>query len=261
MPIVTQHNKKDMRTLLSTLGIILILSSCGKRQPKIAYNNQNRADSLTMDSIVSDTSKILIAELPVYFDSTDFLIHPIELVSLNDWDSKRKLKIGSYSDRDYSNSGFSVDSYRKDYFSGNITNLVFENLKNRNQHLLTDKVLNITYVQYLRDLSKKINRHYILYSVIDKDLNHDGKLDYQDINSLYISKLDGTDFIKITNNFHEYNGGKLIIQDLKYYFRTIEDTNKDGLFNKVDKYHYYYIDFSNDPYKIIEYNPLKLIMK
>jgi len=241
--------------------IVLILSSCGKRQSGIDYDNQNQTDSLTMDSIIADTSKILIAELPVYFDSTDFLIHPIRLISLNERDGKRFLKIGSYSESDYSNSEFSVESYREDYFSGNVTNLVFEDLKTHNQTLLTDKVLNITYFQYLRDLSKKIKRHYILYSVIDRDINHDGILNYRDINSLYISKIDGSNFKKLTNNFHEYNGGKLIIQDLKYYFRTIEDTDKDGVFTKDDKYHYYFIDFANDDYKIIEYDPLRLILK
>ena len=250
-----------MRTLTSILMIVAILSSCGRKQSGIDYNNESQTGSLTIDSIVADTSKILIAELPVYFDSTDFLIHPIGLISLNERAGKRILKIGSYSDSDYLNSGFSVGSYREDYFSGNVTNLVFEDLKTHNQKLLTDKVLNITDVQYLRDLSNKIKRHYILYSVIDKDMNHNGKLDFQDINSLYISKIDGSNFKKVTNNFHEYTGGKLIIRDLKYYFRTIEDIDKDGDFTKNDKYHYYYIDFANDDYKIIEYNLLKLIMK
>ncbi len=250
-----------MRTLFTILGIVLIFVSCGKRQPKIDYNKESSTDSLTMDSIVADTSKILVAELPVYFDSTEYLIHPIGLISLNDWGNKRMIKSGSYSGSDYSNNEFSVESYREDNFSGNITNIVFENLKDRSQRLLTNKVLNISYVQYLRNLSKKINRHFILYSVIDKDYNHDGKLDYRDISSLYISKLDGTNFEKITKNFHDYIDGKLIIQDLKYYYRTIEDINRDGLFDAKDRYHYYYIDFSNDPYKIVEYNPLRLIEK
>lgn len=250
---------KPMRTILSSVFFAIILSSCGDKQPKIDYTNQNQSDSLTMDSIVADTTKILIAELPVYFDSTEYLVHPIGFISINERESKRILKMGSYSDMDYSNSEFSIESYREDYFSGNITNLVFENIRTKNQTLLTDKALNINYVQYLRDLSKKIKRHYILYSVIDMDVNHDGNLDSQDINAMYISDLDGTNFTKITENFHEYNGGKMIIQDLKYYFRTIEDYNKDGVFNKVDKYHYYYIDFSNDSYKVVEYNPLQMI--
>lgn len=247
-----------MRTLLSILGIMLILSSCEKRQPRIDYSNQK--DSLTIRNLVNDTSKVLIAELPIYFDSTDYLIHPIGFVSLSDRVNNGILK-GSYSSGDYSNSEFLIESNSNDYFSGSITNLVFEELKSRTQRLLTGKMVCITNVQYLRNLSKKINRQYLLYSVIDKDLNHDGKLDYPDIVSLYVSKIDGSDFKKITIDYHEYKGGELIIQDLKYFFRTIEDTNKDGSFDKKDKYHYYFIDFTNESYKVIEYDPLKLMTK
>ena len=250
-----------MRKFTNLLIIVLILSSCGKKQPGTNDNNQDQSGTLTMNTIAADTSKILIAELPVYFDSTDYIIHPIGLISLDAREKRWDLKMSSLSKSDYSGSGFEVNSYREDYFSGNVANLVFENLNTRNQTLLTEKFLNITHVQYLRDLSKKINRHYILYSVIDKDMNHDGKYDYNDISSLYISRVDGTDFRKITKNFHHYNGGKLILQDLKYYFITIEDIDKDGNFTKADALHYYYIDFAKSDYKITEYDPLKLITK
>lgn len=250
-----------MRTMTSVLMIVFFLSSCGKKPSGIDYSNRNQADSLTMDSIAADSSRFLIAELPVYFDSTDYLIHPIGLISLNESKAKRILKGASYSGSDYSDNEFSVDSYRTDCFSGNIMNLVFEDLKTHKQTLLTDKVLNITEVEYLRELSKKTEHHYILYSVIDNDMNKDSKLDYNDIHSLYISEIDGSNFKKITNNAHQYDGGKLIVQDLKYYFRTIEDTDKNGDLTKVDTYHYYYIDFTKDGYKVSEYYPLKLIMK
>ena len=223
---------------------ILILSSCEKKQVKIDYNNQNHKDSLTMESIVNDTSKILVAGLPIYFDSTDCLIHPIELVSLKEIESKGFFKIGSYSDRKSSNNGVSIVNSRDDEFSGDFTNLIFENLNTRNQKLLTPKVININHVQYLKELSKIIKRKYLLYSVIDKDLNRDGFLNSLDIESLYISSIDGNDFTKITDEYHEYNGGELILKDLKYFFSTTEDTNKDGSFDKYDKFHYYFIDFA-----------------
>jgi hypothetical protein len=127
--------------------------------------------------------------------------------------------------------------------------------------LLTKNVISITSTQFLREIYKKTHLQYMLYSVIDRDLNKDGRMDYLDITSLYISNLDGTVFTKLTGQYHNYVDGKLIIQELKYYYRTIEDINKDGIFNKVDKYHYYYIDFACNPYKIVEYFPLKLITK
>lgn len=251
----------NIPTSVIILGILLILSSCESRQPKIDYNDKNQKDSLSMSSVANDTSKVLVAELPISFDSTDYLMHPIGFIRLDDRENRGILKSGSYSSSGYSGNDFSVESNRNDYFSGTITNLVFEDLRTRNQHLLTENMICITNVEYLRDLSKKIKRQYLLYSVVDKDLNHDGELDYKDIGSLYISKINGADFKKITNNYQEYVNGELILKDLKYFFRTIEDSNKDGEFNKKDKYHYFYIDFANESYKVVEYYPLKLILK
>ena len=52
-----------------------------------------------------------------------------------------------------------------------------------------------------------------------------------------------------------------MVKQHKYFFKTIKDVNRDGLINKADKFHYYYLDFANDSYKIIEYYPLKIIGK
>ncbi len=252
-----------MRNLLYVFVIAVFFSSCFKKHPKIDYNNQNKKDSLTMNNIVNDTSKVLIAELPVYFDSTDYMMHPLELENINNKNNKRILNIGSSSISDFSGSSSNVyvESYNSDYISGNIINIVFENIKTKEQRLLTNKVINITSSQFLRELYKKTNQQYMLYTVIDNDLNNDGRMDYQDIGSLYISRLDGTEFTKLTKLYHDYIGGKLILKESKYYYRTIEDINKDGLFNKADKIHYYYIDFSVNPYKVEEYFPLRLITK
>jgi hypothetical protein len=248
-----------MRAIIIIIGFNLLLFACIKKQPKIDYDKPSGADSITMDSIISDTTKTLVAELPVYFDSTDYIIHLIGFVNVEEWTGKSRLKIGSYSESDYSSSGFSVDSYREDYFSGNITNIVFENIRDGSQHLLAKKALYISYVQYLRELSKKIKRDYIMYSVVDNDNNQDGKLDYNDIRSLYLSNIDGTEFIKISPDFQQYLDGKLILNNLMYYFRTIEDTNKDGDFNSRDNMHYYFVDFTGNSAKVVEYNPFKLL--
>ncbi len=42
----------------------------------------------------------------------------------------------------------------------------------------------------------------------------------------------------------------------RLYFRTIEDINKDGEFDKEDIVHYKYIDLDTDNMKLIEYNPI-----
>ena len=67
--------------------------------------------------------------------------------------------------------------------------------------------------------------------------NQDGKLDYNDINTLFISKINGTDFRKLTETNKELIDWKLIESKNRLYFRTIEDTNKDGEFDKKDIAH------------------------
>jgi hypothetical protein len=42
----------------------------------------------------------------------------------------------------------------------------------------------------------------------------------------------------------------------RVYFRTIEDTNKNGQFDKSDIVHYHYLDLSNKDWKVCDYNPI-----
>lgn len=247
-----------MRLFLSLILLSLIISSCSKSQShKINYTDIDQPDSLTIDDISADTTKILIAALPVYFDSTNILIHPIGLINIEDIRKGTEISehLSSYS---------KTEKYKELYFymndenlSGKITNLYFDDFESGNHRLLTNKIINISNVRYLRPIAKKTNRHYLIYSVYDKDTNRDKELNSDDICSLYISNLDGTEFRKITQENHEYLEGKMIVPATRYYFTSIEDINKDGKFGKDDKYHYSYIDFSTDPYQIKKFDPLK----
>jgi hypothetical protein len=247
-----------MKTILILLAISLLSFSC-------SHNSQNKNNfeeqplTLQMDSIIADTNRVLIAELPIYFDSTDFIIHPIGFINNNNRNSK--LLVSRYSGGGYSDVELYVGRNREDSYTGNITNLIFENIETRNQHLLTTQALNINSINYLRDISKVIKRHYILYIVEDQDINHDGFLDNEDNKSLFISKVDGTSFIKITNANEEYFDGELLVKDLKYYFRSTEEKKLNESKLKTKVYHYYFIDFSKDPYVVTQYNPLGKLIK
>ncbi len=253
------HNLEiTMRTNLTFLALAFMILSCGHNPPK-RDNNDSEPTTLQLDSIIADTSKILVVGLPIYFDSTDFLIHPIGFKNLNDRNSK--LMLSRYSGGGYSDIELYVGRNREDSYTGNITNLIFENLETRVQHLLTEQALNINSINYLRDIARVTKRHYLLYTGIDQDVNHDGSLDRRDHNSLFISKFDGTDFNRITKANEEYFDGELITRDLKYYFRTIEEKEIIGSKDKANYFHYYFIDFSKDPCLMVEYNPLSLIIK
>lgn len=258
-----------MKKLIFTIIIVAIFAACNDtKTPQVIYND-DVSDTLTINNVLEDTTKVLVVGMPIYLDSTgvEQLIHPIG------WDDiykpKHNGRLGGSVGVDYpnfskskveeSNYSFSVNSNSKDYISGEMVNLIFENLETGKQKILTDRVLVINHVAYLKNLAAKIGKHYLLYTVYDKDYNRDGKLNYMDMPAYYMSNLDGSSFTKITKDYHYFDVSKLLLTNEKYYFRTLEDVNKDGLFNKKDKYHYYYIDLINGDFTPVEYFPLDLM--
>lgn len=239
-----------MTRLLVAIMAAGLFYSCREERPKI---NHEAVDTTSMvDDRIKDTTKILVSELPIKFDSTDILLFGIELVDLRERGGYSKIGSGSYGSSDIESPYFNSDN-----FTGDFINIVFLD-KNGNENKLTDKKVKIRSVNFLRDIFKKTKTGYLLYSVSDRDSNGDKELNYLDLEALYISKIDGSDFRKLTKELHEFYDWSLIQGENRIYFRTLEDKNKDGELNNNDKFHYYFIDFSGDKYAVTEYNPVKI---
>jgi hypothetical protein len=237
-----------MKISIIAFSLFFLIVSCGRGSKKIDYEHPADNDTLAMKTLVEDSTKVLVSDLPVHYDSTGYIIHPIGLLDLEERTGSSLIKSGS---------GYDYDDYS---YSGNLTNLVFENILTREQRILTKKALFIRNFRYLKEVNKKTGKQKIMYTVIDRDSNNDKKLDYNDLESLYLGNLDGTGFVKISKDREEYSEGKMITDELKYYFRTLEDINRDGKYDwRHDKFHYYCLDFLADPVKVTEYNPLQLI--
>ena len=88
------------------------------------------------------------------------------------------------------------------------------------------------------------------------DSNKDGKLDSNDNKDLYISAIDWSNFKKLSVEFQEFIDWNVIDSQNRLYFRTIEDINKNGAFDKDDKVHYQYVDLLDKELKVLEYNPI-----
>ncbi len=232
------------------LGItILLFASCGKgNKPKIVHakNNGNEFPELK-----KDTTYIEISDLPIQIDSTNYLIHPIGDFRIED---KRGKVI--YKSSGYGSKNFKISSYGGYRISGNISNVKFQHIDSEKLSALTENVIKIKSLTFLRKLFDNSKKQLLVYEVTDKDTNQDGKLDFNDINTLYISKISGTDFRKLTDTNKELIDWKLIESKNRLYFRTIEDTNKDGEFDKKDIVHYKYVDLNSDSLKITEYKPI-----
>jgi hypothetical protein len=240
-----------MKNLLIAFVAMSLLISCGQDRAKIDYKKAIDTTSVTDDSI-KDTTKILVSELPVKFDSTEMLLFAIELVDLQERGGYSKIGSGSYENSDVASSFFNSDN-----LIGNFINIVFQD-KSGEERKLTDKKIKIRSIHFLRDIFKKTKTGYLLYSISDRDSNGDNELDHSDLEALYISKIDGSDFRKLTKELHEFYDWRLIKGENRIYFRTLEDKNKDGELNNQDKFHYYFIDFMNDKYSMTEYNPIKI---
>lgn len=247
-------------TLLSVIFAFIFIG-CINNQTHVKYDDKDTLkNDISINAMVNDTTKAIISRLPVFFDSTDYLIHPIEIVTVaNKKNRKFFLSSSDYSSRESWSGDY--ENYRNgDYFYGNFINLLFENTATGKQELLTSEGIKITMVQFLRPLIKKLpDSKYLLYRIFNQDTNKDNELNNGDITALFISDINGHNFNQLTKDFEAYQDGNLIVKNSRYYFRTIEDTNKDGYFNNNDTYHYYYIDFLKPNIVPTEYFPLEKI--
>jgi hypothetical protein len=205
--------------------------------------NKNLSDTeIKIDSIVADTTKFLISDLPIIFDSTNYALHCIGFYDT--YSRGKRYFVSENGRRDYGTNTLSI--------SGQIANIVFENIKTEEKYLLTRNLLLICHIEYMGYIAQKTNNQYLLYELYDKDNNNDNEINTNDIKSLYISNINGKNFKKITIDNNEFLNGNFIEENMRYYFRT-KDVAKKG------KLHYYYIEFTNDDYSTYEYFPLELL--
>jgi hypothetical protein len=231
------------------LFLILILISCKeeKQLPKVIYNETKEKE---IEKI--DTSTIKIADLPILMEGTDYLLHPVG--ELRVYGGKSKISFESTrNEGEY--VSYNVSNYNQYELTGNLKNILFQHKDQDTLKPLTDQKINIETATYLHKIAQK-NKIFV-YTLFDKDTNKDGFIDQNDIKALYISKIDGTNFKKITLEFQELIDWNLIQNTNRLYYRAMEDTNKNGEFDKNDTIHYCYLDLSDPNFKIKEYFPIQ----
>ncbi|MBU2995888.1 hypothetical protein KO500_05560 [Cellulophaga baltica] len=234
---------------LVILLFVLLTASCSTKEPSIKVIH--RGDD--KKAIIKDSMSILSADLPIHIDSTAFLIHPIGKLKFYEKTRNYSLK----SSFKYENvTNFSISNYNNYTFTGELTNLQFEQIGTNKLVPLTQKNLRITSANFLSDLYKKTGKKLFLYHVIDIDSNNDGKLDYDDIQTMYISKIDGSNFKKLVVDNSEIIDFNILTTVDRLYFKSIENTNGNDVFDKDDTIHYQYINLLDDTLEIVEYYPI-----
>jgi len=238
-----------MKTILkyAALSLVALFVSCKeeKETPKVIYDSASKERSET----VTVENKILVADLPVQMEGTSVLLFPIGQYNVSDGTSKSKY---SGSDRE----SFMVSNSSEYEITGYLSNFKFQQIGTDSLTVLTDKPVLIERVTYLKSIADKTKKQFLVYVLEDMDSNKDGKIDSNDIKDLYISSIDGGNFKKLSVDYHEFIDWNVIDSQNRLYFRTIEDINKNGAFDKADKVHYQFVDLLDNELKVVEYNPI-----
>lgn len=241
-----------MKTIFkyTILSITLFFIGCKKEEvtmPKVTY------DSISKGKVENQTklATIFIADLPIEITGTSVLIHPIGEFNVSDG-SKNLVNNSSYSDGE----NFRISNYSEFEVSGLMTNVKFQQVGQDSLTSLTDKPIAIQRITFLKSIAEKTKKQLLIYVLEDMDSNKDRKIDSNDIKNLYISDVNGKNLAKLSADLHELIDWNVIDAQNRLYFRTIEDINKNGAFDKDDKLHYHYVDLLSKEMEVKEYNPV-----
>jgi hypothetical protein len=232
------------------LGLaILSLVSCKKEQttPKVKYEDSKSKIETT---VKVDSSSIKIADLPILMEGTKYLIHPIGDVRVYD---DYKSVYGSSKTNQVS---YAISNYNRFELTGYFTNLKFQNVDSTAVKSLTSDRIQIQTVTFLNTFAEKTKKQILVYNFVNNDTNKDGNVNQNDIKSLALSSIDGSNFKKLSEDFSEVMDWNVIEAQNRLYFRCIEDINKNGAFDKNDKVHYHFVNLLDKDWKVEEYMPI-----
>lgn len=246
---ISPYKMKNILIVIIALSSLLFVACKEETQkPKVIYDE---ARSGKVQTKKVDSTQIKVADLPVYMDGTKYLIHPIGDIRVYD-DSNR-----SYgTSRTNGSVSYAISNYNRFEITGYFENLKFQHVDSIALRPLTTKKIQIQTATYLNTIADKYRKQIILYTLVDADTNQDGKVDVNDIKSLYISDAAGKGFKKLSQDVQELIDWNLIDAQGRAYFRTIEDINKNGAFDKNDKVHYHYVNLLSKDWTITDYEPV-----
>ena len=236
-----------MKRILFTFSLVATLMSCKEETetPKVIYEE----GKTKVEVEARDTASIKVADLPILMEGTKYLIHPIGDVRVYDSNSK------VYGSSKTNQVSYAISNYNRFEITGYFDNLNFQHIDSTNVKPLTDKKIQIQTATFLDGIAAKTKKQIMVYTLVDSDTNKDGKINQNDIRSLYLSTISGDNFTKLSEEFQELIDWNIIETQNRLYFRCIEDINKNGAFDKNDKVHYHFVNLLADEWKVEVYTP------
>lgn len=240
--------KKALIAIITLSSLFFVSCKEDVQKPKVIYDEASAGKGRSKKI---DSTEIKVADLPVHMEGTKYLIHPVGDIRVYD-DSNR-----SYgTSRTNGNVSYAISNYNRFEITGYFENLKFQHIDSTALRPLTDKKVQIQTATYLNTIADRYKKNILLYTLVDADTNQDGKVDGNDIRSLYISDAAGRGFKKLSQDAQELIDWNLIDAQGRIYFRTIEDINKNGAFDKNDKVHYHFVNILNADWTVADYEPV-----
>ena len=226
--------------------LVLLISCENQEKPKVIYEDTKTA----VEPVKKATQEIEIADLPIQMEGTKYLLHAIGDVRVSESN-------GSYGSSKTNSVSYALSNYSRFELTGYFKNIKFQHIDSTALRPLTDKNIQIQTATFLNTIAAKTKKQILVYSLVDSDTNKDGKIDANDIKSLYISEFSGAKFTKLSGELQELLDWNLVEVQNRLYFRTIEDINKNGAFDKNDKVHYHFVDLVSKDWEVQNYAPIE----
>jgi len=241
--------KKATILLLALSSLFAVSCNEEKQKPKVIYEEAKPSKAAQPGE--DNAAEIEVADLPILMEGTNYLIHPIGDIRVYD-DNNRTYG----SSRTNNAVSYAISNYSEFEITGYFDNLKFQHKDSTAMYPLTSKQVQIQTATLLNANSGKTKKQFLVYTLVDADTNRDGRVDANDIRSLYISDISGRNFTKVSKDMQELIDWSLVDAQSRLYFRTIEDINKNGAFDKNDSVHYHYADLVSPEWVVSEYQPV-----
>ncbi len=230
-----------MRLLIIIFGLVFWVA-CKEKEytPRVIYETPKRVTKQ------ADQDKdLLIADLPINFPELNYLFHPIG--KLRDFGGRSKdYQSGSYS--------YNISNYGESEITGEFYNILIQTIGQDTLIPLLQTNKLITQVGFLKAHYLKTQEAILLCGIHDNDSNQNGILDNKDLKALYLKKI-GDSIQKLSPDFMEWIDHTYLPSLRRLYFRCVVDTNKNGIIEKSDQVHYFYLNISEKPWRVVEYFP------
>ncbi len=222
-----------MRDIATSVLASALLAACGNQEQRPTVEVDGPVNQEQIDSIVSTFN--FVYEAPILVDSGSHALLPMG-IQQDDRSSKFN-RLGSYG-------------YEKEYMP-RIWNVLFMDLRTQETHLLTDRRMRIdeVHVQHQKD-GPMLARH-ILYTVVEQDLNEDGRLDYADPQHLSISDAAGRGLTNVSPLEEDLLGWDILEGLDRIIIRTRIDSDGDHEFEAHEDLRVYIYDLPTRQLRLV----------